>query len=250
MADMKFEGEEPVRQHARSTASRRAFVSLGLVAGLLAAVSPIAAADPDQSADGPPPAEGPGAAPGVEQQLAQQVAAQDPGLSQLILYGAIPAAAQAPPPPTAGGGYVPRLYGQQAVETVIRRGLTQIGHIYSWGGGGAYGPSRGVHDGGVADRYGDYNISGYDCSGLMVFSFAGAGVLLPKYSGNQYRSGRHVPVSQARRGDMLFYGPNGTQHVALYLGNGWMLESPESGERVHVTRVRTSGICPDAVRLF
>ncbi|MGL6233887.1 MAG: C40 family peptidase [Segniliparus sp.] len=249
MAGMKPAGEEPARTNGRRGTSRRAFVAFGLAAGLLAASAPLAAADPDAPSEAPPAPEGPAASPDVEQQLAAQVAAQDPDFSKYIYYGPTPAAATAPPPPSAGG-YVPRLYGQQAVETVIRRGLTQLGHIYSWGGGSAYGPSRGVHDGGVADSYGDYNISGYDCSGLMVFAFAGAGVLLPKYSGNQYRSGRHVPVSQARRGDMLFYGPNGTQHVALYLGNGWMLESPESGERVHVARVRTGGMCPDAVRLF
>ncbi|ADG97939.1 NLP/P60 protein [Segniliparus rotundus DSM 44985] len=207
------------------------------------------ARDHDAAEGSAPPAQGPAAGADVEQQLAQQVAAQDPGLSQLILYGATPAAAQAPPP-TAGGGYVPRLYGQQAVETVIRRGLTQIGRIYSWGGGSAYGPTRGIHDGGVADRYGDYMISGYDCSGLMIYAFAGAGILLPHYTGYQYRAGRHVPAAQMRRGDLIFYGPNASEHVALYLGNGWMLESPQSGERVHVTRLRTGGMCPDVVRMF
>ncbi|WP_040585397.1 C40 family peptidase [Segniliparus rugosus] len=249
MAGRKISDEEPARAHGRPGASRRAFVAFGLAAGLLAATPSFAAADPEPPSDGMPGPEAPAAPEGVEQQLAAQIAAQDPEFGRYIYYGPTPAAAQAPPPPS-GGGYVPRLYGPQAIETVIRRGLTQLGHIYSWGGGSAYGPSRGVRDGGVADSYGDYNISGYDCSGLMVFAFAGAGVLLPKYSGNQYRSGRHVPAAQMRRGDMIFYGPNGTQHVALYLGNGWMLESPESGERVHVTRVRTPGMCPDVVRLF
>ncbi|EFV12380.2 NlpC/P60 family protein [Segniliparus rugosus] len=197
-----------------------------------------------------PPEQGPAAAPDVEQQLAQQVAAQDPALSQLILYGATPAAAAAQEPPPQAGGYVPRLYGQQAVETVIRRGLSQIGRIYSWGGGSAYGPTRGIHDGGVADRYGDYMISGYDCSGLMIYAFAGAGILLPHYTGYQYRAGRHIPAAQMRRGDLIFYGPNASEHVTLYLGNGWMLESPQSGERVHVTRLRTGGMCPDVVRMF
>ncbi|MGL6233888.1 MAG: NlpC/P60 family protein [Segniliparus sp.] len=200
-------------------------------------------------AEAAPPAPGPSAPQDVEQQLAQQVAAQDPGLSQLILYGATPAAAEAPAP-QAPTGYVPRLYGQQAVETVIRRGLSQIGRIYSWGGGSAYGPTRGIHDGGVADRYGDYMISGYDCSGLMIYAFAGAGVLLPHYTGYQYRAGRHVPAAEMRRGDLIFYGANASEHVALYLGNGWMLESPQSGERVHVTRLRTGGMCPDVVRMF
>lgn len=138
-------------------------------------------------------------------------------------------------------GQIPRVYGQQAVEYVIRRGATQLGVPYSWGGGNASGATRGIDQGA--------GTVGFDCSGLMVFAFAGVGIKLPKYSGSQYNLGRRVPVAQMRRGDLIFYGPGGGQHVALYLGQGQMLESPYTGSQVRVAPVRTSGMTTHVVRL-
>ncbi len=60
----------------------------------------------------------------------------------------------------------------------------------------------------------------------MLYMFAGVGIKLDHYSGSQYNAGRKVPSSQMRRGDMIFYGPNASQHVAMYLGDGQMLEAP------------------------
>ena len=118
-------------------------------------------------------------------------------------------------PSAAGLSPGARVRGPQAIEYAIRRG---------------------VDDGA--------NIVGFDCSGLTQFSFAGVGVLIPKYSGDQYDTGRKVPVSQAKRGDLLFWGPGGTQHVAIFLGNGQMLEASGSGGKVQVSPVRTSGLQP------
>jgi cell wall-associated NlpC family hydrolase len=137
------------------------------------------------------------------------------------------------------------------VEAVVARALAQLGLPYAWGGGNAYGPTRGIRDGGTADRYGDYMKIGFDCSGLMIYAFAGVRGL-PHYSGYQYNAGRKVPLSQMRRGDMLFWGGSarGIHHVALYLGNGQMVEAPQSGLRVRVTSVRYGGIMPYATRLI
>ncbi|MCU1616399.1 MAG: hypothetical protein JWO98_3939 [Frankiales bacterium] len=136
------------------------------------------------------------------------------------------------------------------VEAVIARALSKLGMPYAWGGGNASGPSRGIRDGGVADEYGDYNKIGFDCSGLMMYAFAGV-TSLPHYSGYQYTAGRQVPLSQMRRGDMIFYGGyGGIHHVALYLGNGQMVEAPESGLRVRIAPVRYGGIMPYATRLI
>ena len=132
--------------------------------------------------------------------------------------------------------------GPQAIEYVIRRGGSQMGVPYSWGGGKPNGPSRGIDSGA--------NIVGYDCSGLTQFSYAGVGVLIPKYSGDQYNTGRKVPVAQAKRGDLLFWGPGGSQHVAMYLGGGKMLEASGSAGKVTVSPVRTSGIQPYAARII
>ncbi|MFF3572082.1 NlpC/P60 family protein [Nocardia jiangxiensis] len=138
----------------------------------------------------------------------------------------------------------------ELIEMVVDRAMSQLGVIYAWGGGNEDGPTKGIRDGGVADRYGDYKKTGFDCSGLMVYAFAGVGISLPHYSGYQYQMGAKVPVVQRERGDMLFWGRNGSEHVALYLGNGKMIEAPESGEVVRVTAVRTSGIMPNAIRLI
>jgi peptidoglycan DL-endopeptidase RipA len=135
---------------------------------------------------------------------------------------------------------IPRVYGRQASEYVIRRGMSQLGVPYSWGGGNAAGPSKGIDSGA--------NITGFDCSGLVLYSFAGVGIRLPHYSGSQYNLGRKIPSSQMRRGDVIFYGPGGSQHVTIYLGDGQMLEAPDIGLKVRVAPVRTSGMTPYVVR--
>lgn len=53
-----------------------------------------------------------------------------------------------------------------------------------------------------------------------------------------------------RRGDLTFHGPNATQHEALYLGQGRMLEAPFTGSDVHISPVRTTGITPCVTRLI
>ena len=140
---------------------------------------------------------------------------------------------------TNGGG-IPMVYGNQAIEYVIKRAQSQIGVPYSWGGGNAAGASRGIDDGA--------GTVGFDCSGLILYAFAGAGIKLPHYSGSQYTAGRQIPSAQMRRGDVIFYGPGGSQPVALYLGNGQMLEAPYTGATVRIAPVRTSGMTPFVVR--
>ncbi|WP_218023469.1 NlpC/P60 family protein [Nocardia altamirensis] len=145
---------------------------------------------------------------------------------------------------------LPPIGGSAAVETVVDRAMSQLGVIYAWGGGDANGPTQGISDGGgAADAHGDYEKVGFDCSGLMIYAFAGIGVPLPHYSGYQYNAGTRVPLDQRARGDMLFWGANASQHVALYLGDGQMIEAPESGSVVRVSPVREAGIMPYAVRI-
>ncbi|WKG06251.1 NlpC/P60 family peptidoglycan endopeptidase RipA [Mycolicibacterium sp. HK-90] len=145
-----------------------------------------------------------------------------------------------PTPTGFTNGAIPRVYGRQASEYVIQRAGSQMGVPYSWGGGNAAGPSRGIDSGA--------NTVGFDCSGLILYAFAGVGIKLPHYSGSQYNAGRKIPSSQMRRGDVIFYGPGGSQHVTLYLGNGQMLEAPYTGSQVKISPVRTSGMTPYVVR--
>ncbi|MBY0442717.1 MAG: NlpC/P60 family peptidoglycan endopeptidase RipB [Mycobacteriaceae bacterium] len=153
-----------------------------------------------------------------------------------INLGGAPAASNPSP------GRIPRVYGRQAVEYVISRGSSQMGVPYSWGGGTLNGPSRGVDSGA--------GTVGFDCSGLMRYAFAGVGVLIPRFSGDQYNAGRHIPLSQAKRGDLIFYGPGGGQHVTMYLGNGQMLEASSVAGKVVVSPVRTPGMTPYVTRII
>jgi peptidoglycan DL-endopeptidase RipB len=75
-------------------------------------------------------------------------------------------------------------------------------------------------------------------------------VLIPRFSGDQYNAGRHIPQNEARRGDLIFYGPNGSQHVTLYLGNGQMLEASSLAGKVIVSPVRKPGMTPFLTRII
>jgi cell wall-associated NlpC family hydrolase len=128
---------------------------------------------------------------------------------------------------------------QQATDIVVMRGLSQRGVPFSWAGGGVTGPSRGKGTGAMT--------VGFDASGLMQYAYAGAGIKLPRSSGEMYRLGQKVLPQQARRGDLIFYGPEGTQSVAMYLGNNQMLEV---GDVVQVSPVRANGMTPYLVRVL
>jgi cell wall-associated NlpC family hydrolase len=153
-------------------------------------------------------------------------------LSSLGLGGGAPSAA------LPGG----RVRGPQAIEYVIRRAGSQMGVPYSWGGGTLTGPGPGVDE--------DAGKIGFDCSGLTRYAFAGVGVPIPKYSGDQYSSGRPIAPAQAKRGDLIFYGPGGSQHVTIYLGGGKMLEASGSAGKVTVSPVRMAGMSPHLVRFI
>ncbi|PVZ11711.1 NlpC/P60 family protein [Actinomycetospora cinnamomea] len=145
------------------------------------------------------------------------------------------------------------------VRTVLERALSQLGVVYAWGGGDAEGPTLGIRDGGVADSFGDFAKTGFDCSGLMIYAFAAAGKDLPHYSGYQAEAGPRVPLAERRPGDLLFWaeddGAGAVHHVALYLGrvNGedQMVEAPESGKTVRITSLRLDDeIVPTVTRLL
>jgi peptidoglycan DL-endopeptidase CwlO len=87
--------------------------------------------------------------------------------------------------------------------------------------------------------YGASGPSSFDCSGLVQWSFAQAGIAMPRVAADQAQSGPSVPVSQLEPGDLLFYhtdptDPGYISHVAIYLGNGMMIQAPEPGQDVEV----------------
>jgi cell wall-associated NlpC family hydrolase len=87
--------------------------------------------------------------------------------------------------------------------------------------------------------YGASGPSSFDCSGLVQWSFAQAGIVMPRVAADQARTGPAVSVSQLQPGDLLFYhfdptAPGYISHVAIYLGNGQMIQAPQPGENVDV----------------
>lgn len=132
----------------------------------------------------------------------------------------------------------------QQIEAVIARAESQIGTPYVWGGGDANGATMGLDGNGYNGK------AGFDCSGLTLYAFAGVGISLPHYTGYQYQRGTQVPASQMQRGDLLFWGAGGSQHVAIYLGDGMMIEAPQTGMNVQKSPVRHNGMTPNVVRLI
>ncbi|OHT97826.1 NlpC/P60 family peptidoglycan-binding protein RipD [Mycobacterium syngnathidarum] len=189
-------------------------------------------------------------------------------------------------PGLAGAAPIERPSGNQRfVDLVIARAMSQRGVPFSYGGGDVNGPTRGIArtvpapggtpvtpplaaGGGLTPGLStpavqapvlttpgvaampdpSSNVVGFDASGLIVYAFAGAGVKMPRSSGEQYKVGQKVLPSQALPGDLIFYGPEGTQSVALYLGNNQMIQGTEPV--VAVTPVRGEGMTPYLVRII
>ncbi len=93
---------------------------------------------------------------------------------------------------------------------------------------------------GIPYRYGGNNPrKGFDCSGLIQFSYAQVGKRIPRTTRQQFQSRQPVSLSQIRPGDLLFYETEGRRpgHVALYLGRGEMIHAPSSGKQVKISRL-------------
>ena len=225
---------------------RRFTIALLVFAGLLLGLSAPALADPDDGQWDPTlPKLISSGAPGDPLAIANASLAATTQATQVTMdlgRKFLSSLGLAPPAASSAGVAPGRVRGPQAIEYVIRRGASQMGVPYSWGGGKPTGPTTGIDSGA--------NTVGFDCSGFTQFSFAGVGVLIPKYSGDQYNTGRKVPVSQAKRGDLLFWGPGGSQHVAIFLGGGKMLEASGSAGKVTVSPLRTSGLQPYLARMI
>ncbi|MGW7240328.1 NlpC/P60 family protein [Streptomyces sp. NPDC054804] len=73
--------------------------------------------------------------------------------------------------------------------------------------------------------------SGFDCSGLMQWSYAHAGIHLPRTSQEQRYAGHQVPLSQAQPGDLVVYRSDAS-HVGMYVGNGQVIHAPYPGAPV------------------
>ncbi|MEU1407357.1 NlpC/P60 family protein [Streptomyces sp. NPDC005728] len=95
-------------------------------------------------------------------------------------------------------------------SAAVAAALSALGRPYVWG---ASGPS------------------GFDCSGLMQWSYAQAGIHLPRTSQEQRYAGRQIPLSEARPGDLVVYRSDAS-HVGMYVGNGQVVHAPYPGAPV------------------
>lgn len=88
-------------------------------------------------------------------------------------------------------------------------------------------------------RYGGASPAGFDCSGLILYSYRQAGLSVPRSTESQRAAARPIKVSQLRRGDLLYFNQEGKKygHAAIYLGDNRFVHAPSSGKAVRVDRL-------------
>ncbi|MFI6500493.1 C40 family peptidase [Nonomuraea typhae] len=126
------------------------------------------------------------------------------------------------PPPVQNVTYQGNSFmsGQQ-ITVALQAAMSKLGRPYVWG---AEGPDT------------------FDCSGLVQWAYAQAGIRVPRVTHQQWVAGPQIPYSQAQPGDLIFWrhdptNPGYISHVAIYLGNGKMLQAPRTGDVVKVSPV-------------
>jgi cell wall-associated NlpC family hydrolase len=100
-------------------------------------------------------------------------------------------------------------------ERAVRFAVDEVGVPYRWGG--------------------ESPVTGFDCSGLVRWSYGQVGIDLPHSSYALYGEGRRVSASNLEPGDILFF--EGLGHVGLYLGRGRMVHAPQTGRDVEIVRL-------------
>jgi peptidoglycan DL-endopeptidase CwlO len=119
---------------------------------------------------------------------------------------------------------LPNLPAAGGAATAIAAAESQIGVPYVWGG-----ESPG---------------QGFDCSGLTQWSWGRAGVSIPRTAQDQYDAIAHIPLGDIQPGDLLFWG-DGTgdiYHVGMYVGNGDIVDAPQTGEDVQIQPIWDNGL--------
>ncbi|MEU1947567.1 NlpC/P60 family protein [Streptomyces sp. NPDC020125] len=118
-----------------------------------------------------------------------------------------------PAPGGPGGPGSPGTATAEAGKRALAYALNQIGKPYVWG---AEGPNS------------------FDCSGLTSSAWAYAGRLIPRTSQEQWRQLPRVPLNKLRPGDLVIYY-KGASHVAMYAGNGQVVQAPRPGQQVKLS---------------
>jgi cell wall-associated NlpC family hydrolase len=131
-------------------------------------------------------------------------------------------------------GPMPNFYDAKTTsglrQNIVKSAYSRLGTPYAWGGGG-YNSYAGRGHG-----HGTNNVVGVDCSGLVSWTLGRYGIKGPRQSDAMLRTmGYKTAVRNARPGDLIGWQKGG--HVAIYAGNGWLIESPKPGGRVRYRRV-------------
>ena len=164
-------------------------------------------------------------APGVDAVTATGVGAVGASGVQAVgeqaLTATNPAAGTNPPKGTAGPvGATTGSRGQ-----AIAAALKWLGTPYVFGGGNTGGPTK------SASAHGNFNDVGFDCSGIVQYALAAAGISdSSHYSYDQLKLGQRTDVSKLQPGDLVGFGDGG--HIALYAGNNQIIEAPSTGKTV------------------
>jgi cell wall-associated NlpC family hydrolase len=117
--------------------------------------------------------------------------------------------------------------GSSVAQRAVAAAMTRLGDRYVFG---ATGPTR------------------FDCSGLVQWAYRQAGVSTTHYTGTLYSDYRHIPESQLKPGDLVFFYRD-HHHVGIYIGNGLMINAPHTGDVVRIASVAAHGYYSGAVRV-
>ena len=85
-------------------------------------------------------------------------------------------------------------------------------------------------------RYGGHSPTGFDCSGLVYYSYSRAGIAVPRTTRSQLKVGVPITSKSLRVGDLVFFDQEGRKfsHVGIYIGNGRFVHAPSSGKHVRI----------------
>ncbi|MDX2802307.1 C40 family peptidase [Streptomyces scabiei] len=116
--------------------------------------------------------------------------------------------------------------------TAVKVAQEMLGQPYSWGGGNMSGPSTGICCS-PKGRSGA-NISGFDCSGLVLYAYGKVGITLPRTAAAQYAASKQIDPDDMQIGDLVFYGSSASSihHVGIYIGGGYMINAPRPDTKV------------------
>ncbi len=92
---------------------------------------------------------------------------------------------------------------------------------------------------GAPYRYGGRGPDAFDCSGLVAYSYAQAGIMLPRTAAQQFAAVTPVPKRDLRPGDLVFFRVNGRDvgHVGIYAGDDRFVDAPQTGGKVRMARL-------------